>query len=155
MNLNQFVGRTFDEVALFQQLLFEVENNKEIYRNKFYHLMLEPQDHGNFFISESLQYESYEAQSNASEANFKKRHWIEVYSRPHAPVQHIIWIRPDLTAWWAQIWPYGVVVSKEAGFIDMSGPKENLTAEEIRQGFKELCSIVEELPKGIKLKKAI
>lgn len=154
MFLQNLIGQKTTEDSLFQRLLFELESNYEKYDPIYVQLILEKHEDGQFEVIELIKCAN-QAEINANTKKFiKKKYWVEI--SPYSEGIFLVLSRKELSHKSATISKISPMTIMNGAYSDPDAPDIPLTEEDIIEGFRELCGIMQDHVENIsKPKKAM
>ena len=144
MIFQELIGEKASEESFFQRLLFDVEANYEQYASKYMQLILEKHSDGEFEAVELIKFANKESLEINVKKLLKKKCWIKISLLRSESAVYLSLCRKDLTTKSAVIFKKGHTQISNGGYADPDAPPIELTDEEIIQGIRELCGIMED-----------
>jgi hypothetical protein len=143
MDLNAYVGKTYQEMEFFALLQFDIEENFDYFSDKNFHFYFERVQGGKIKITELVSFNSPSEIDIKSRSIIEKQEWFEICENENH--SDLLLVRLDRTGQVALIWRDKIHVQDwKLGWADEGPPKEPLTEEEIREGIRELCGFFED-----------
>lgn len=157
MNLNDLVGKTFQERELFELLQFDIEENFERYALIYVHMYFKRTGGSEIVITEITYFENSDEIYKKSREQIEKKEWLEIAQNENH--FNLLLTRLDRTGYLASIRKDKPTISHDwkRGWLDETPDQGPMTPDELRQGFLELAGVFlgqQELEK-LKSKKAV
>lgn len=143
MDLQYYIGRAYQEMELYELLLFEIEENFDYFFKKSFHFYFDRQADGKIKIIEMKPFSDMQAMDKFSRTIVEKREWFEIYEN-HGHVDLLL-VRLDRTGQVSIVWEDRTHTQDwKLGWVDEQPPSPPMTPDEIRQAFRELCGFFED-----------
>ena len=137
MDFRNLISPTFSENAFYELLLFEIEENFELYFSKTIHLYFDRNEDGKIKINEQINFKDAYEMDKTERKIIEKKEWFHIYE--NCGHINLMLCRFDRTG------KISVIKRNETrtedwrhGWAD-EGQKKLLTPDEIRQAFGELA----------------
>lgn len=141
--LEKLVGMMGDENTLFETIVFEVESDYDFYHTNHFVIPLKVLENNQFQIESVLWQKDYPEDARPDADFLKKRFWFSNVGKSKRI--DMFFHRTDMSVKCAEIfrdrdWELWLGYAMDP---DEPPPRE-LTPEEIRRGFQELCGILQD-----------
>ena len=156
MNLEHYVGQTFQEKEFYELLLFEIELNFEQFSDQFVHFYFERIQDKKIKITDLAYFKNSIDMNNQARKIIEKVEWFGISQN----VNHydLLLCRFDRTGTIAGIWKDSLITHDWChGWADEHPAPRPMSPEEIRLAFQELAGFFEDQQEIQKLrsKKAV
>jgi hypothetical protein len=141
MDFKSLVGQTFHENQIYEILQFDIEENFESYKGKFFLMYYEPLAEGRLKITEFLEFYNDDDYFAVLKRDVGKRAWLEIYdNHGHIDLQLN---RQDTSGKVSVIRKTHTRVEEVPGwsFAELDSNQPKLTPDQIRQAFRELMGL--------------
>jgi hypothetical protein len=143
MDLNKYVGQSFDETEFFYILQFEIEEHFEQFQNKFLHFYFERLADSKIKICELVISADDDEYHDLNKQNLDKKEWYEIYENG-CQIDFML-VRKDRTGKRSVNFKDSNQINENFGgycYADEYADEPPMTEDEIRLAFQELAGMM-------------